>query len=70
MREEHVAIGSDSGFESFELSEKYVEESRKAIASRTKTGVAVLDEVRPMSVVGFSLLRRAAVIAERRLKHA
>jgi membrane dipeptidase len=67
--EDHVGIGSDSGLEPWDLSEKGMEAFRKMTEDRQKAGVAAPEEDRPMYVIGLNTPRRSEVIADALLKH-
>jgi membrane dipeptidase len=66
--EDHVGIGSDSGLEPFDLSEKGMAAFRENVAYRKKTGVAAPEEDRPMYVIGLNTPRRSEVICDALLK--
>ena len=66
--EEHVGIGSDTGIDPFDTSEKGMSEFKKNEESRQKAGLAAPEEDRPTYVVGLNSPRRIEVIADQLLK--
>jgi membrane dipeptidase len=66
--ENHVGIGSDQGVQSFDTSEKALDEFQQGEAKRQAAGVAAPEEDRPPYVMGLNTPTRCEVIADGLLK--